>query len=369
MRILFIAPFGTCHKQTVLRRMLPLAQGLAARGHQVEALIPAWDCPAEAGRVMVQAGVTVRWPKRGPTLHPLSDLFLLWRAQRAARAFRPQLVHAFKTFGYSGALTQWFQRQGGVVTVVDVDDLETVAGWGRGRPLLMRLAGGAQEAQTVRRAQGVTAVSLGLRVQAGYLRHFGQDEVLYLPNGLDRAATPAPVAANPPIVLLYTRGNDVDPARLSAVWQRVLAAAPDARLRIVGDWAGAPPLPATDYLGWLDAEALLAALRGSALALFPAPDTPALRAKSPARLLDCLAQGLPVITTEVGEYGLLAGNGGRVVETDDDRALADATVAALLSPALRAEMGAATWEAARRHTWAVRIETLCTWYRRLGVEV
>ena len=102
MRIFFIAPFGTCQKQTVQRRMLPLAVGLAGRGHQVEVLVPAWDCPQQAGRTEEVGGVTVRYPRLGPAVHPLADVLLLRRLVHAAEAFQPDLVHAFKPFGYSG---------------------------------------------------------------------------------------------------------------------------------------------------------------------------------------------------------------------------------------------------------------------------
>ena len=332
MRILFIAPFGTCRKQTVSRRMMPLAQGLAAAGHAVEVLIPAWDCPQQAGGGEQDGGVTVRIPRLGPAPHRLLGPALVWRMLAAADAFRPDLVHAFKPIGYSGALAVLLQRRGYQV-VVDVDDLETGAGWGqRRRPGLHQLVEW-QERWVLRRAAGVSVASRYLDERIAGIR---SEPCLYLPNGLDRASEPAPAAFNPPIVLLYTRGNDVSAARVARLWSKILQKAPEAKLRIIGDWSEAPEnLPRCERLGWLEGEALTAALRGSALALFPVSDSPLVRAKSPARLLDCLAHGLPIVTTQpwLSLEDLVNGENVVLVPSGDARALADReSMSSLASP-------------------------------------
>lgn len=358
MRLLFIAPFGACRKQTVPRRMLPLARGLAGAGHTVEALIPAWDCPQQAGRVQQDGGVTVRIPRLGPAPHRLLDPALVRRMLAAVDAFRPDLVHAFKPIGYSGVLAVLLQRRGFRI-MVDVDDLETGTGWGQHRRWGLRQLVGWQERSVLRRAVGVSVASRYLQERVADIR---SKRCFYLPNGLDLAPEPAPVAFNPPIVLLYTRGNDVSAERVRKLWSKILQKAPQASLRIVGDWTDAPSnLPRCERLGWLEGEALAAAIRGSALALFPVIDSPLVRAKSPGRLLDCLAHGLPIVTEDVGEYGLLAGSEAAQSAGDDD-ALVAAVVELLQDRSARAARAETSWRQAGRHAWPRRVAALATWY-------
>lgn len=360
MRVLFVAPFGTCRRQTVPRRLLPLAVALAAGGDTVQVLVPAWDCRSEAGRVYEQDGVRLVFPAVGPRLHPLADPLLLSRLDRAAMAFRPDIVHIGKGLGYAGLLgRRWLHRQG-VRVYLDLDDLETAAGWGRERPRLWRHLLTWQEQDLLRRVVGVTVAAIALRP---YVTRQRPDRALYLPNGVVPAPMPAAVATNPPVVLVYTRGHDLEADRLARVWTAILAQVPTAQLRILGDWAKAPPLPQTEHLGWRTGEAFTTALRSAAVALFPVTDDARTRAKSPARLLDCLAHGLPVVTADVGEYGLLTGRGGIVVPPDDDEALVEAATALLTSPEYRGALGQAAWRQAHRHTWSQRAAVLQDWYK------
>jgi len=370
MRILFSAPFGTCDKQTVQRRMLPLAHGLVGSGQSVEVLIPAWDCSQEAGDVKQIGGLTLRYPQLGPAPKRLLDVQLVRRMLAAANAFRPDIVHAFKPIGYSGVLASILKRQGYRV-VVDVDDLETEAGWGQHRRWGLRQLVGAQEQRVLRQVDGVSAASISLQEYATFIRiqrrHSPTNQIhsdlCYLPNGLDLAPEPAPVASNPPVVLLYTRGNDVSSERVRKLWLGITQRSPQASLQIIGDWTKAPALPRSEHLGWLEGEALIDALRSAALALFPVEDSALVRAKSPGRLLDCLAQGLPIVTESVGEYGLLAGSKATQV-VGDDAGVVDAAVSLLLDCQLRREYSESSWRQAQLHTWRRRVETLTTWYEQ-----
>ncbi len=362
MRILFAAPFGACRKQTLPRRMLPLARGLATE-HVVEVLAPAWDCPDEAGRVTSDQGVTVRAPALGPAPDTLLDPLLLRRLMRAAVAFDPDVVHVFKGLGYAGWVADWLRRRAGVPIVLDMDDLETAAGWGGQRRWPVSWYAARQERTLLRKAVGVTVASASLQAHASATRGSATG-ILYLPNGLDLAPRPTDAAANPPVALLYTRGNDVDAERVRRLWLGILRQAPEAWLWVVGDWRQAPDLPRCEQLGWLEGRALVDALRGAAVALFPLKDSPTTRAKSPARLLDCLAQGLPVVVDEVGEYGTLAG-AGSVVAPGDDGAFVAAAARLLRSPQARSAAGAAAWQAAQHHCWNERVRDLAVFYRQV----
>ena len=357
MRILFLAPFGQCEKQTVSRRLLPLARAMAARGHDVELLIPPWDCPHEAGRVQRVAGVGVRWLALGPGargVHPR----LSRRMVRAVQDFAPDVLVVSKGLGYAGrAMSAWLARGGRAL--LDVDDLEDERGWGARRNWLLRRLLARQEAMLAARATGVVFAS---RFLADDLtaRHSGQ-RFLYLPNGLDRALERVRVEENGRVALLFTRGNDVDVRRLARVWRAVAERVADAELWIVGDWPDAPAnLPRATVWGWLEGAALAAAVRGAALCFFLPENTPLLRAKSPARLLDCIGLGLPVATLDVGEYGALARSvGGAVVGDEED--LVSWLTRLLQSPELRESQSRQVWRRAEALSWSRRAAELDGW--------
>ena len=357
MKVSFLAPFGQCQKQTVQRRLLPLARAMAARGHAVELLIPPWDCPQEAGREQEDGGVRVRSLALGAGVrgvHPRLSRALV----RAVREAAPDVLIVSKGLGYAGrTMNAWLARGGRAL--LDVDDLEDGRGWGAQRVWPLRRVLARQERRLAGQSAGVIAASRFLAVDAR-ARHLEQ-QVFYLPNGLVRAAERARVEVNARVALLLTRGNDVSAQRLAAVWRAVLKQVPDAELWIVGDWPNAPAgLPRSSRLGWLRREELAHVIRESALCFFLPENTPLLRAKSPVRLLDCIAQGLPVATLDVGEYGTLARAAGGVVAANG--AVLAARMAALLrSPELRSAQGRRVWQRAATMTWSRRAAELDAW--------
>ena len=356
MRILFLAPFGSCRKQTVRRRLLPLAGAMAARGHDVRALIPPWDCPQETGRRQV-AGVDARWLASGAgvaDVHPR----LLRELQREIAAFAPDALIVSKGLGYAGLAMRWWLRRGGRA-VLDVDDLEDGRGWGAQRPALLRWLLTRQERALQRSAAGVVAAS---RFLAADVRARQPDQrILTLPNGLARAPERARVERNGRVALLLTRGHDVSARRLAAVWRAVLSRVADAELMVVGDWPDAPAtLPRATVRGWLDGAAYSDAIRGAALCFFLPEDKPVLRAKSPARLLDCVAQGLPVATLDVGEYGALAQAAGGVVVASEAE-LVSWAAKLLRSSEMRRAQGRRIWRLAERLSWSRRAAELDAW--------
>ncbi len=233
-----------------------VGSGTGSSGYAVEVLIPAWDCPQQAGQVEQMDGLTLRYPELGPAPHHLLDLALMRRMLAAADAFQPDIVHAFKPIGYSGVLASLLKRRGYPV-MVDIDDLETAAGWGQKRRWGLRQVVEVQEQRVLRMTDGVSAASTFLQGYATSILNCRTSSLLYLPNGLDLAPEPAPVITNPPIVLLYTRGNDLTPERVHKLWSAIVQKVPQASLRIVGDWAAAPPLPQCEHLGWLEGEVLV----------------------------------------------------------------------------------------------------------------
>ena len=364
MRFLFLAPFGDCSKQTAPRRLLPWARALAARGHTTLLLIPPWDCPQARPGLRMDAGVQVHTLARGPGyagVHPR----LLPRIMRTVRAFAPDVLVGSKGLGYAGlGMAAWARRGGRVL--LDVDDLEDARGWGAQRPGWLQRALSRQEQHLRRSAAGVVAASHFL--VGDVQRSAPGQQILYLPNGLIRAPERARVERNARVALLLTRGNDVDAAHLARVWRWVLDQVADARLVVVGDWSGAPAgLPRVTVRGWLRCADLAQQIREAALCFFLPQDAPLLRAKSPARLLDAAAQGVPLLTLDVGAYGDLTRALGGVVVADAE-ALAAQMAALLQRPALRAQVGARVWQRAAAHSWAQRAQAFEAWLQALDAQ-
>ena len=338
------------------RRLLPLARALAARGHAVKLLIPAWDCPHQAGRRQ-EGAVTVVAPALGPGARGVYP-GLPRRLQREIMAFEPDLLFVSKGLGYAGWAMRWWMKRGGVAAL-DVDDLER-AWLAEGNQPWRRLAI-RKEAGLVRDAAGVTFASHFLLQHWRPQRPSDDATTSYLlPNGLTRAESRAQVENNPPRVLLLTRGHDVDARTLTRVWRGILARAPEAELLIAGGWRNAPQLPRTRVSGWLAGQAYRNAIAGSAVCLFLPPETPLILAKSPARVLDCIAQGAPVVTLDVGAYGALArAAGGRPASSEE--MLIEQVVALLQDTGARAQLSRKIYGGALTLSWARRAAGLDAW--------
>jgi len=178
--------------------------------------------------------------------------------------------------------------------------------------------------------------------------------------------------------LLYTRFVEHSAQDVWQVWQQVLAAEPDARLLIAGQGrAGEEHLLAqmaaeagagrsVQVLGWLPASARSGSFAAVDAAMLPVQDTLLSRAKSPMRLLDLLAAGVPVATQRVGEYGEMVQDGvtGLLAPPDDPAALACSVVALLRDPGLCQRLGQAAREDVRnRFIWPALAETALAAYR------
>lgn len=349
MRVVLLAPFAVYGpKGTARWRTLPLARALGAAGHRAILIAPPYDRLDHAGRRWREGEVEViHLPLAGAGLPHLASAAA--RMVQAALAFRPDVVHAFKPVGVAGlAAAYLLARPGSPPVVVDADDWE--AGWAaaQGRPALLRWLVAWQERTVLRRAAAVTVASRWLERWCGQ-RRGGEGAVFYLPNGAEATLPPPPSdRATAGRVLLYTRFVEHSPEQAWAVWRRVAAARPDARLLVVGRGLGGEEQQlmrlaeqdglahTVQHLGWVPAVSRWGVLAAADLALLPAADVPLVRAKSPMRLVDLLAAGVPVAAHAVGEYAeyIEHGRSGWLAPVDDDAALAEAAAQLLADPAL-----------------------------------
>jgi glycosyltransferase involved in cell wall biosynthesis len=266
--------------------------------------------------------------------------------------------------------------------VVDADDYE--AGWNcvLDYPALWARFFDWQERTLIRRAHAVTAASRWL---ADFAVLLGQDSVTYLPNGVDLSHTQdsldyglAMPAGDSRRVLLYTRFVEHSVHDVWQVWQRVVAAEPGVRLLVVGEGrareeillaqvaAAAGVGDSIQALGWLPASARPGLFAAVDAAMLPVQDTPLNCAKSPMRLLDLLAAGVPVATQRVGEYGEMVMDSvtGLLAPPGDSAALAGHVVALLRSPDLRQRLGlAARLDTQTNHAWSTLAETALAAHR------
>ena len=371
-----VGPFGLRPKGTMAARALPLAQALARRGHRVTLVLPPWSWPEDSGRVWEDEGVRILNVVLPRAPAPLFHLQTTRRLLEATLAQRPDVVHCFKPKAYSGFVQAalWARRWRGRL-VLDEDDWEGWGGWNdlEPYPWLAKQVFAWQEAWGLRHADVVTAASRALETLA--LAHgIPRERVVYLPNGAppdapagDRARGRARWGLPPdaPVVLLYTRFFEYKVSRLLAVFKAVYAARPATRFLVVGnglygeekellaEWGrlSSQPTPqdALVYAGWTGDEALPDIFAASDVALYPLDDTLVNRAKSPAKLLQLLGAGVPVVADAVGQAAVYVGGaevgGGVLVRPETPTAMAEAVVALLDDAERRAAL------ASRARVW------------------
>jgi glycosyltransferase involved in cell wall biosynthesis len=409
MRIALVAPFGLRAKGTGRARALPLGKALVRRGHQVALFVPPYDGPEDSGLHWLDAGVEVinvrlpgalilsspapssaasvglfpkpALPRLFAAVAPWWQLVLAWRLLHAVRAWRPEVVHVFKPKGPAGltGVALWMLRDR---LVIDADDWEGPGGWNddprTGYSALQRRFFAWQEGYGLSHARAWTAASDCLRRRA---IDFGAapERVFLLPNGVSERQlpplTPGPDSAGPEAarVLLYTRFAGVRVADVAAIWRRVTAVLPDARLAVVGrGLAGeenelAHLVPNVDVAGWVEPSEMPVLFASMRVALVPWADTLPNRARNSAKVLELMSAGLPIVAYAVGQLPLTLGDSAAVVPPGDEEAFAGAVVDLLNAPERAVQLGA---DARRRvlaeYTWDKLAEiALCAYERTI----
>ncbi len=407
MKICFIAPFGLKTKGTTSGRILPMAEALVERGHQVRVIVPPWDDPPgspdlflKKARLEVQNGVEIEIVPVGPKPSVLS---LPVRLASSANRFQPEIIHVFKPKAYSGlaALLLSLRHR---PFLLDTDDWEGPGGWNSRNAYSanQRRLFAWQERDLPRRATAVTVVSRTLQTQ---IWGFGvpPEKVCYLPNGVSRqkyADWSGPkvdhaakqwrtrLNLNDKIVLLaYTRFAEFEPARFFGIAQATLARlAPEeaekVRLLIVGGgfyreedklkemaapFGLADKVVSAGFAAWKDLPGLL---RTADLALYPFDDNLINRARCSVKFLELMIAERPLISEAVGEIGeyLRDGQSNLLVSPGDTQAFAAAAARLLqLSPEARQNIGqqAAThlWQ---NYNWSKLIEPLEEIYKKVS---
>lgn len=391
MKITMVGNFGLWHKGTMGVRALPMAKALASRGHDVCLIIPPWDDPKESGietdmeRVRI---ANVKLPPGVPLIwHALLTINLLRRTLREPA----DVVHIFKPKAYAGfvGLALWMMKRLRLYKarlVVDTDDWEGDGGWNdlESFPRVVKWFISWHERTALRCSDAVTVASRALELIVWSLgvkrRH-----VFYVPNGMWLSGGKDPVAvpgcpgvapsgiAGYPVILLYTRFFEYRPEKIVDILSALKNRGLRLKLLIVGKGlygeedvlreklreAGL----ASDvvFAGWQRAEEVPGWLSLGDIAIYPMDDNLLNRAKCPMKLVDLMANGIPVVAESVGQVSEYVehGSSGILVEPGDIDGFATAVAELLDDERTRRLLG----EAAKR-----RIAEVFDW-RRLVDEV
>lgn len=365
-----------------MARVLPIARVLAGQGAAVRLVIPPWDDPSSAGQVLQEDNLEIVHATlaTGPLHRPA----LLRRIVNLVREFRPDVLHVFKPIGYSG-LVGWWAARGGlgdILSVVDADDCEGRAGWSGRRGL--RIEGRLRDWQEQSTLRSVGRVSVASEWLRAYAREIGIDEskIFWLPNGHAREGV-TPLAGDggtTPVLLWYTRFTEALPERAAALLAPLVAADGSLRLVVLGDEltrdARGRAREAFARLGtaaqieWLSytPQALeqLLETRG-VVAVYPLDDDVANRARSPSKLIDLMALGVPLVAEAVGEAKrYLAGFEVECLAPVGDPDGFQKRVSRLLcEPALRSTLAGRLRAAATGWRWEGVAGGLLDWYEEL----
>lgn len=391
MRVAFLST-SSLDYPSPLGRWFPLAKELVRGGHVVHFLTLHHDFRPEMRTPRQEEGVWVHevgqmhvrgW---GDARRPLAGLPLL-RISLAAtlallrRALQVEVdaYHICKPQPMNGLAGLLAARWKGRPCYLDCDDYEAEANrfssrWQR--TLLHLFEDGLPP-----RMNGVTVNS---RFLAGRVERLGvpRERIIYVPNGVERSrfARYDPeagrllrerygLAGRPTVLYLGTlslTGHPLD--LLLEAFALVLRKMPETCLVLVGGgedrlilerqveerglqghvlFVGAvPPAQVPHYLTLGD------------LAVDPVRDDAVARARSPLKVFESMACGLPVVTGDVGDRREILGDGqaGLLVAPGDPCALAEGIVSLLSDPLRRREMATAGRERVERYMWDRLVE-------------
>ncbi len=371
-------------------RAVPLAKGLAARGHRVTVLIPPWDDPERAGQTWEEDGVqvvNVPLPHGILRLPLLFHIFLTRTLIVRALSLQPDVIHFFKPKAYAGLahVGLWWQRRLGRTSarlIVDTDDWEQA--WNEALPYstLQKKFFTWQEQWGLRNADAVTAASHTLANLVTTQIERQSSDVFYLPNGIHTQASMVepgqvsqnstlpsltPFSPNTPIILLYSRFVEFRLVRIVAMVKQVADQMQQARWLIVGeglqgedkilaqDLADANLSSYAHFTGWLPSEQVPICFDAADVAIYPYDDTLLNRTKCSVKLISLLAAGLPVVADAVGqncEY-IESGISGMLVPAGDDAAFSSTIVTLLEQPEMRQTLGQnAAQQMQKQYSWS-----------------
>ncbi|MGC8875408.1 MAG: glycosyltransferase family 4 protein, partial [Chloroflexia bacterium] len=298
----------------------------------------------------------------------------LWR--RAAR-LGADVFHVCKPQPMNGLAGLLLSRMRHRPCYLDCDDYEALANrlTGRWQRAVIRLF----EDRLPRQMDGVT---VNTRFLAARVQRLGlsSERVVYVPNGVERSRFEGldretgarlrfrhGLAGKPTVLYLGTLSLASHPLfLLLEAFVQVAREVPEARLVWLGGGEDRPRIARrVQELGLSGRVLFLGAVAPAEvpnhllladITVDPVHDDEVARARSPLKILESMACGIPVVTGDVGDRREMLADGaaGLLVPPGDPDALAQGIVSLLLDPARRRRMA----EAAREHVQAYLWERL-----------
>ncbi|WP_322512408.1 glycosyltransferase [Chloroflexus sp.] len=398
MRIVFLLPMGIDRPSG--RRYFNIARGLVRRGFQVRLLALHPDLATCSRRRIVVDGVEVWYvgqmharkvghvPVRFSPLQLLlvvvqSILGMIWGVLCSPADWyhlgKPQPINGMAAL----IAVRLLRRQ---PFLVDCDDDEVTAN--RFTAEWQRLVFAFWQWLLPRLAVGIT---VNTRYLAARMVRAAQPCVI-VPNGVDVRSFTAPTAtvraalatalglAGGPVIAyagtIALHNHPVD--LLLAAFEQVAARHATAKLLMIGGGEDLPQLQAyvarqpwhnrVIFTGHVPYPMVRALLALADLSVDPVHDDAVAHARSPLKIVESLALGVPVITGDVGDRAEMLANGaaGIVVRPGDAVALAEAIEELLHDPERRAAMAAVAVGRAQQYDWDRLAEQWATIYEVVG---
>jgi glycosyltransferase involved in cell wall biosynthesis len=384
-------------------RWLPLARELARQGCQVSLLMthPTFDQLPPAARQRCIAGVNTHYVAQmhvygapgarryfGPLELLRVALLGAFALARASIQLRPQIIHVCKPQPINGLAGLLAARALGCPLHVDCDDYE--AGNNRFSGAWQQRIVQFCEDRLPRLAAGVTVNTRFLEQRCRSLG-VAPERISYVPNGISAAQLLPPdprrvaglraaLGLNAHPVVLYVGTLSEVSHHVGLLLEAFALLAPQtpaARLLLVGDGDDRALLQQRTqqlglsarvrYTGAVPAEQVPLFLALAACSVDPVADTPVARGRSPLKIVESLAAGVPVVTGRVGDRPELLGQGqaGLLVAPGDAAALAQGIQQIITRPDLRRQYAEGARRQARHYTWDQLTERWFAPYRSL----
>lgn len=381
-------------------RWLPLAREMVRLGHTVHFLTLHHDYKPgpprqeegvwlhEVGQMHVRGAGDARRPLSGWPLLQVA-LGATFALLRRALQVQVEAYHICKPQPMNGLAGLLAARWRGRPCYLDCDDYEAGVNrfTGRGQRAVVRWF----EDALPRYMAGVT---VNTHFLAERVRQLGviPERIVYLPNGVERSYLTRQdpgvgrrlrkqygLLDRPVILYVGTLNLTGHPlGLLLAAFARVLVQVPTAHFVLVGGGEDRATLEhQVEELGLQGQVTFIGAVRRAQvpdyiqlgdLSVDPVLDDMVARARSPLKLFESMASGIPVVTGDVGDRREILGDGqaGLLVPAGDAAALAEGIIALLRDPARRQQMSAAGRARAAHYTWDRLVPPLLRLYAEEG---
>lgn len=354
-----------------LGRYGPLARELSRMGHSVElfALHPAWDTLAQ--KQFYEAGVHVHYVaqmhvrKSGSHKQYFSPAQLLrvslqatLKLAQALRHSQAQIIQLGKAQPFNVLAARLGSRQRPIFCDCDDYEAETNQFSGQWQKSIVRYF----EDSIIGLARGLTVNTRFAQARYAALG-FPAERIIYVPNGVERSRFGQVgdaaalrqqwhLTSHEELVLYVgTLGRKSHPVDLLLEAFQILSQSrPQTRLMLVGGGEDFVTLQEAAhtlgigekviFCGRVPPETIPTYLSLATVTVDPVYDDLVARARSPLKLFESLAMGIPIVTADVGDRRTLLADGlvGHLVAPGNPQALAEGLLTILTNPLLHQQM-------------------------------